>query len=58
MPAVVEIVQHLDQLAWEGKILLAAVVVSLILALIIGALTFVLMVRLTGTQPEGQELRS
>ena len=56
--AAVGIVQHLDRLAYEGKILLAAVVVSTILALIVGALTFVMMVRLTGTPPEGQELRS
>ena len=58
VPAAVAIVQHLDRLAYEGKILLAAVVVSTILALIVGALTFVMMVRLTGTPPEGQELRS
>ena len=58
VPAAVGIVQHLDRLAYEGKILLMAVVVSTILALIVGALTFVMMVRLTGTPPEGQELRS
>ena len=58
VPAAVGIVQHLDRLAYEGKILLAAVVVSTILALIVGALTFVMMVRLTGTTAEGEELRS
>jgi len=58
VPAAVGIVQHLDRLALEGKILLTAVVVSTILALIVGALTFVVMVRLTGALPEGEELRS
>ena len=58
VPAAVGIVQHLDRLASEGKILLTAVVVSTMLALIVGALTFVMMVRLTGTSPEEQELRS
>ena len=58
VPAAVGIVQHLDRLAYEGKILLAAVVVSTILALIVGALTFVMMVRFTGTTAEGEELRS
>ena len=58
VPAAVGIIQHLDRLALEGKILLTAVVVSTILALIVGALTFVVMVRLTGALPEGEELRS
>jgi putative effector of murein hydrolase LrgA (UPF0299 family) len=58
VPAAVGIVQHLDRLVLEGKILLTAVVVSTILALIVGALTFVVMVRLTGALPEGEELRS
>ena len=58
VPAAVGIVQHLDRLASEGKILLTAVMVSTILALIVGALTFVMMVRLTGASPEEQELRS
>ncbi len=58
VPAAVGIVQHLDRLALEGKILLTAVVVSTILALIVGALTFVVMVRVTGALPEGEELRS
>ena len=58
VPAAVGIVQHFDRLALEGKILLTAVLVSTILALIVGALTFVVMVRLTGALPEGEELRS
>ena len=58
VPAAVGIIQHLDRLVLEGKILLSAVVVSTILALIVGALTFVVMVRLTGALPEGEELRS
>ena len=58
VPAAVGIVQHLDRLALEGKILLTAVVVSTVLALIVGALTFVVMVRVTGALPKGEELRS
>lgn len=57
VPAAVGIIQHLDRLAIEGRILLTAVVLSTVLALVVGALTFVLTVRLTGASPGEEELR-
>lgn len=48
VPAGVGIVGHLDLLTSEGPALLAALVLSTILAIVVGALTFRVVARLTG----------
>ena len=57
VPAATGMIQHLDRLTVEGGPLLLAVVLSTTLALIVGALTFVLMVRWTRAFPEPEEVR-
>jgi holin-like protein len=58
VPAATGIVQHLERLRAEGAVLFIAVVGSTALALIVGALTFVLMVRLTQSPPQADEVKS
>ena len=48
VPAGVGVVGHLDLLATEGVPLLAALIVSTVLAIAVGALTFRAVARLTG----------
>jgi holin-like protein len=57
VPAATGIIQHLERLVAEGWILILALVVSTTLALVVGTLTFLWVVRWTGTLPEPEELR-
>ncbi len=57
VPAATGMIQHLERLLVEGWALLLSVVLSTTLALIVGALTFVLMVRWTRAYPTSEEVR-
>lgn len=50
VPAGVGVISHADALGKTGPALLAALLASTVLALMAGALTFVLLARLTGTR--------
>jgi len=52
VPAGVGITRHLDRLGEDGPAILAAIVVSTIAAIALGALTFKLVSRLTGGKEE------
>jgi putative effector of murein hydrolase LrgA (UPF0299 family) len=50
VPAGVGIVGHLDRLGAQGVAILTAIVVSTVLAMVVGALVFVAVARLVGQQ--------
>jgi holin-like protein len=52
VPAGVGITRHLDRLGQDGPAILAAVTISTIAAIALGALTFKLVARLTGGEEE------
>ncbi|MGV8986542.1 MAG: CidA/LrgA family protein [Cypionkella sp.] len=54
VPAGVGVVGHLDELARSGLPLLVALVVSTVLAIAVGALTFAAVARLTGSKADAE----
>lgn len=55
VPASVGLIQHADRLRAEWLPLLAAVVVSTVAAIAVGALVFVAVARMTGVPAEGED---
>ncbi len=58
VPASVGLIQHADRLRAEWLPLLAAVVISTVAAIAVGAFTFVAVARLTGTPAEGEDRKA
>lgn len=57
VPASVGLVQHLERLESEGLAIAAALIVSTLAAIAVGALTFVGVARLTDHRAAGEELK-
>lgn len=57
VPAGVGLVGHIDRLGTQALWLAVAIVVSTALAMVVAALTFVLVARLSGAHPDAGDLR-
>ena len=58
VPAATGVIQHAERISTEGWILFLAILVSTVLALLVSAITFVSVAKLTKEEATGEELKS